>query len=103
MKQWLYRLQALRLEMLVTGGTEEERAVLDRHFAYLQRLCDEGIVQLAGRTLLEDYHSFGIVIFRAPDEDAALAVMRNDPGVQERLFRAELFPWRTALPQRTGQ
>lgn len=98
MKHWLYRIQPLRLEMLVSGGTEEEKAVLAQHFDYLQRLTDEGVVQLAGRTVLADYHSFGIVIFLAPDEDAALAIMHNDPGVRERLFRAELFPWRTALP-----
>ncbi len=98
MKHWLYRIQPLRLEMLVTGGTAEEKAILEQHFAYLQELCDEGRVQLAGRTLLADYHSFGIVIFQAPDEDAALAIMHKDPGVQQRLFRAELFPWRTALP-----
>lgn len=98
MKQWLYRIQPLRLEMLVSGGTQEESAVLAQHFDYLKRLSDEGVVQLAGRTLLADYHSFGIVIFQATDEEEALAVMRDDPGVRERLFRAELFPWRTALP-----
>ena len=98
MKQWLYRIQPLSLEMLVTGGTAEEKTVLQEHFSYLQRLCDEGVVQLAGRTLLTDYQSFGIVIFQAPDEEAALAVMKGDPGVQQRLFRAELFPWRMALP-----
>lgn len=98
MKQWLYRIQALRLEMLASGGTQQEQAVLAQHFDYLKRLCDEGVVQLAGRTLLADYHSFGIVIFRAADEEAALEIMRGDPGVRERLFRAELFPWRTALP-----
>ncbi len=98
MKQWLYRIQPLSLEMLVTGGTAEEKAVLQQHFSYLQRLCDEGVVQLAGRTLLTDYQSFGIVIFQAPDEEAALAVMHDDPGVRQRLFRAELYPWRIALP-----
>ena len=98
MRQWLYRIQALRLDMLVSGGTPQEQAVLAQHFDYLKRLADEGVVLLAGRTLLADYHSFGIVIFRAADEQAALALMRDDPGVRERLFRAELFPWRTALP-----
>ncbi len=99
MKQWLYRIQPVRLELLVAGGTAEEEATLAQHFSYLQRLTEAGVVQLAGRTLLADYHSFGIVIFHAPDEEAALVIMHNDPGVQERLFRAELFPWRTALPQ----
>ena len=99
MKQWIYRIQVVRLELLVAGGTEEEEAVLARHFAYLQGLSDAGVVQLAGRTLTEDYQSFGLVMFRAEDEEAALAIMQGDPGVQARLFRAELYPWRVALPQ----
>ncbi len=99
MKQWIYRIQPVRLELLVAGGSAEEEAILAQHFSYLKQLSDAGVVQLAGRTLLADYHSFGLVMFRAEDEAAALAIMHNDPGVKARLFRAELFPWRSALPQ----
>lgn len=99
MKQWIYRIQPVRLELLVAGSSAGEEAILAQHFAYLKQLSDTNVVQLAGRTLLADYHSFGLVMFRAEDEAAALAIMHNDPGVKARLFRAELFPWRSALPQ----
>ena len=99
MQQWLYRIRPTRLEMLVSGGTPAERAVLAQHFAWLKQRCEAGVVQLAGRSLTSDEHSFGLVIFQAPDEAAALQVMNDDPAVRAGLFRAELFPWRIALPQ----
>jgi len=102
MKQWLYRIQPVRRELLTAGGTAGEKATLAQHFAYLQRLTEEGVVQLAGRTLTTDYLSFGLVMFRAPDEAAAMAIMQQDPAVQAGIFRAELFPWRVALSSGAG-
>ena len=97
MKEFLYRIQTVRPAMLSTGATAEEEAAVTAHFAYLQRLADEGVVILAGRTLNTDASSFGIVIFQAEDEIAARAIVDNDPAIQQRIMRAELFPYRVAL------
>lgn len=97
MKEFLYRIQTVRPAMLVEGTTAEEDAAVAEHFAYLQRLTAEGVVILAGRTLNTDVSSFGLVIFRAQDEAAARAIVDNDPAVQQRVMRAELFPYRIAL------
>jgi uncharacterized protein YciI len=83
--------------MLSDGPTLEEEAIVSEHFAYLQRLADEGTVILAGRTLNTDDSSFGIVIFKAESEQAAQAVMNDDPAVRRDLMRARLFPYRIAL------
>jgi len=68
-----------------------------QHFDYLKALTVQGVVVLAGRTLNTDESSFGIVILTAASEDAARAIMHNDPAVKQGVMRAELFPYRIAL------
>ena len=98
---YLYRIQPTRLEMLTHGPTAEEAEVVTQHFAYLQRLNEQGVVMLAGWTLNTDERSFGIVIFRADSEEAARRVMEQDPAVRNRVMRAELYPYRIALMAKT--
>jgi len=95
--QYLYRIQPSRLAMLAQGATPEEEAVIDAHFSYLQDLTRRGVVLLAGRTLNTDPSAFGIVIFEAESDQAALAIMQADPAVRAGVMRAELFPYRVAL------
>ncbi len=83
--------------MLTDGPTPEEASYVAEHFTYLKRLTDEGIVLLAGRTLTMDEASFGIVLFRADAEPAAVNLMENDPAVRAGVMRATLYPFRIAL------
>lgn len=94
---WLYRIQPVRDHMLRDGPTEREQELIGKHFLYLQDLHARGVVRLAGRTLNTHSNSFGLVLFSAADEEAALALMRGDPAVAAGVFRAELFPFRVAL------
>ena len=102
MQQFLYRIQPTRKEMLTGGPTPSEVSVIDQHFEYLARLVAEGVVFLAGRTLITDERTFGIVIFQAPTEAEAIELMRNDPAVSGGVMAAELFPYRIALWSPTG-
>ncbi|MBL8165308.1 MAG: hypothetical protein JNJ61_25215 [Anaerolineae bacterium] len=97
MPQFLYRIQPTRTEMLSDGPTPQEAEIVSQHFAYLQRLTENGIVILAGRTLNVDETAFGIIIFNASDEAAAHQIMESDPAVQQGVMRASLFPYRIAL------
>ena len=97
--QFIYRIQPVRREHLSGGATPDEEATVERHFAYLQGLAARGVVLLAGRTLTADTASFGIIIFEAEDEAAARRLVDEDPAVAARVFRAELFPFRIALPR----
>ena len=96
-KQYLYKIQPTRPEMLSQGSTPQEDAIVSEHFAYLQDLTRRGVVILAGRTLNTDATSFGIVIFQAESQAAAQAVVDNDPAVRQGVMRAELYPYRIAL------
>ena len=97
MQQFLYRIAPTRLEMLPEGPTEQEAAIVGEHFEYLQKLVESGIVFMAGRTLNNDTRAFGIVIFAAESEEAALRLVQNDPAVHRGVMKAELFPYRVAL------
>ena len=65
MAQWIYRIVPTRPEM-VAAATDEESAVIEEHFGYLQALKAAGILILAGRTQIDE-GTFGITIFEAPD------------------------------------
>jgi len=95
-RYFLYTLRPSRLERLSEGPTPEEAAIISEHFAYLEALTEQGIVLLAGRTLTTDERTFGIVVLKAESQEAARAIMANDPGVKGGVQRAELFPYRIA-------
>jgi uncharacterized protein len=83
--------------MLTEGPTGREASIINQHFEYLQKLVAQGVVFMAGRTLNSDERTFGIVIFEAATEAAAVVLMQNDPAVKLGLMKAELFPYRLAL------
>jgi uncharacterized protein YciI len=97
MAMWLIRVRPARLAMLGEGPTREEQLRVGEHFAYLQELCREGVVHLAGRTQDTGPESMGLVLLSAPDEEAARARMEADPAVRHGVFHAALFPYRVAL------
>lgn len=97
MPQFIYRIKPTRADMLKTGPTDTEAAVVGQHFEYLKKLTDKGIVLMAGRTLSEDENTFGIVIFEAESDMAANSIMLNDPAVTQGVMRAELWPFRVVL------
>jgi len=94
MSEFLYRIQPTRPAMLTEGPTPEEREAIAAHLAYLEHLAAADIALLFGRTQTADSSTFGIVIFRADSPDEARQVMADDPAVQARVMRAEVFPFR---------
>ena len=94
---FLYKIQPVRPAMLTEGSTETESKTVSEHFEYLKSLTEKGTVMLAGRTQNRDYSSFGIVIFSAESEEKAREIMSNDPAVKNRVFPAELFPYKNSL------
>ena len=95
MAEWLYRIVPTRPAM-VAEPTERESEIVGAHFRYLLGLRDRGILILAGRTQ-ESVGTWGITIYEAEDEDAARAVMDDDPAVAAGVFEASLHPYRVAV------
>ncbi len=93
MKEYLYLIHPYR-HGFFDAPTPEEEAVLDEHFAYLEKAAETGIVLLAG-PCTDD--TFGLVVFRAENDEAANAFMLNDPSVKKNVMMAELHPFRVSL------
>lgn len=93
--QWLYRIVPTRPAM-VQDATPQEEALVGEHFAYLLTLRDQGSLILAGRTQ-EDVGTFGIVIFEAPDLEAARTIAEGDPAVAGGAFAMTLHPYAVAV------
>jgi len=79
---------------LIDETTPEEEARLGEHFAYLERALEDGKLILAGPCLDGE---FGVVVFRASTQEAALEFMQSDPAVRYGLMTAELHAFRVSL------
>jgi uncharacterized protein len=96
-QEYLYRLQLVRGDMLRTGPTAEEQAVVTEHFAYLQDLTARGRIILVGRTLTTDENTMGLSVFRAHSEDEARKIMNEDPAVKKGIMTGTLYPFKVVL------
>jgi uncharacterized protein YciI len=94
MAEWIYFLHPPR-ENFAATMTGEEKAVWGTHFERLRRLTAEGTMILVGPTL--GTVNTGIAIFEAPDEEAARAIMDEDPAISSGIARGELRPFVVSL------
>ncbi len=96
-KHFIYVFDPVRPELVTDphAWTEEDELIGERHFAYLRKATDNGIVLMAGRSL--DGEGPAIVIFETSSEQEARRFMEADPFVAEGLMRASLHPFRASL------
>jgi uncharacterized protein YciI len=94
MAEWIYFIHPPR-ENFAETMTEEEIEVWSVHFERFQRLLAEGVIVLVGPTL--GPKNTGIAIFEATDEDAARALMNEDPVIAGGYADGELRPFRISL------
>jgi uncharacterized protein YciI len=93
MPEYIYLIHPYRHEFY-EQPTPDEEAAMQAHFDYLKEAAAQGTVLLAGPCLDE---TFGLVVFRAEDEQAARAFMHNDPSVRCNVMMAELHPLKISL------
>ena len=75
-------------------ATEEENKIISEHFLYLKNLLEKKILILAGPELNA---KFGIAVLETNTEAEARKIMENDPAIINKVFTAELFPFRVSL------
>jgi uncharacterized protein YciI len=93
MPDYIYLIHPLRHEFF-DSPTPQEETVMEAHFEYLKQATAEGVVLLAGPCLDE---TFGVVVIRAENDEAARAFMLNDPSVSSNVMMAELHPMKVSL------
>jgi uncharacterized protein YciI len=93
MPEYLYLIHPYR-HGFYDSPTQEEDAILEEHFNYLKGAAEAGIVLLAGPCLDK---TFGLVVFRAENDEAANVFMFADPSVKKNVMMAELHPMRVSV------
>lgn len=97
MAQFLYVLQVTRPAMLTEGPNERERSVLFQHFAHLQKLMEDGVLILAGRTQTTHPETMGLAIYNADSLEAAVAIKDSDPVIIHGVMTATVYPYQIAF------
>ncbi len=87
MAEWIFYFIHPARDDFAATMSPLERAVWSTHGARLERMLAEGTLILAGPTL--GRINTGIVVFAAPDEEGAMALMEEDPVFQGGYARAE--------------
>jgi len=97
LKQYLYTVQVGRIGML-TDPTEKEKGIASEHVAYMKKLTKEGIGIFGGAVNgIRDSRHLGLFVFQAENDNAARAIVNDDPAVKTRLMRVCLYPYLIAL------
>ena len=99
-KQFIYVLHLVPRLHDDKAWTAEDKAAVDRHLANFKEATQSGQLILAGRTREPGDKTFGIAIFEAADEAAALKFMETDPAVVAGVMTAELHPFAVVLERK---
>jgi uncharacterized protein len=97
--QWLGILTLAEKYKEQKNWSKEDEAITGEHFQRLVKLKNEGVVILAGRTMLDlkDASMMGLVIFYAKDEKEAAQFMQDDPAVKNKIMLAKVVPYAVAI------
>ena len=68
--------------------TEKDNQIVDAHFKRLQQDYDAGKIVHVGRTLNPYDDGFGVVIYKAKNDEEAKKYMSEDPAIKENIMTA---------------
>ncbi len=81
-------------QRFLATATDQQRAVVQEHGAWLEARYAEGRVRFAGRC----YDGpFGLVVLEADSEEDARKLVEADPSIRSGTQSAELYPFNTFL------
>ncbi|CRK81978.1 YciI family protein [Neobacillus massiliamazoniensis] len=76
--------------------TEEEKAVMAQHFAYVNQLFSEGKIFFSGACT---DGAMGIIIYQAESYESAFEMFQNDPLVKSGITNTDLHPFKAGHMQ----
>lgn len=93
-----YGMKSYMMVILKTGPNKiEDKAKLNElfkgHMNNINKLSSEGKLVVAGPFGKNDKDYRGIFIFNAKTAEQAIALLKDDPAIQEKLLEAEIIPW----------
>jgi uncharacterized protein YciI len=75
--------------------TDEERAIMHRHAAYLRSFMDKGIVKVFG-PVLDPAGAFGMGVLEVENEDQLKDIIAGDPASS--INKYEFYPMMAVMP-----
>lgn len=93
MPEYIYLIHPFRHEFF-ENPTPQEEQVMEAHYEYLKQAVSDGKVLLAGPCIDE---TFGVVVLKVENDQAARHFMLNDPSVKSNVMLAELHPMKVSL------
>lgn len=93
MPEYIYLIHPFRHEFF-ENPTPQEEQVMEAHYEYLKQAVSDGKVLLAGPCMDE---TFGVVVLKVENDQAARDFMLNDPSVKSNVMMAELHPMKVSL------
>jgi uncharacterized protein YciI len=97
LKTYIYVLKLAQHLLEGQNLTEKEERIVAMHFDGLKKLLIEKRLILAGKTDGINEDTFGIVIFKANNDNEALEMMNDDPAVKQGIMTAKIYPYSIAL------
>jgi uncharacterized protein YciI len=94
---FIYKLILIDRLFKEDNWTDEDEAIVGRHYNHLVSLKEKGKLVLAGKTSGLDKDTYGIVIFQADNLDDAKVIMENDPAIKEGIMTGHLQGYDVAL------
>ena len=80
--------------------TEEDHQAVERHFLRLKKDFEAGKLMHVGRTDDPTHGGFGLVIFKAMDDEDANRYMEEDPAIIGKLMKGSCFLYRPVFHQK---
>jgi uncharacterized protein YciI len=93
MPHYAYRVIPKRPDFIRTMS-EADRAIIGRHWNYLQEQFAAGKINVVGRC---EHGEYGLTIVEVPSPEEARQIMQGDPAVAEGLMDAEMHEFRLLL------
>jgi uncharacterized protein YciI len=90
---FLFTMRPKRPDFLTTM-TMNEKTAMEQHFAYTEKLFDQGMIMVGGAAT---DGTIGIIILRADSADEARQIYEHDPAVIAGIGNTELHPFRLGL------
>jgi uncharacterized protein YciI len=78
-------------EKWLQNMTEEEKAIMAKHFVYVNQLSTEGKIVLSGACT---DGAMGLIIYNANSYELALEMFENDPLVKSGIVHNEFHPFK---------
>ncbi|HWG60862.1 MAG TPA: YciI family protein [Streptosporangiaceae bacterium] len=94
MAEWVFFMHPPRDDFIATM-TDRERSAFDAHAAWLRQLLADDLLIASGPCLGKV--NTGIVIFEAPNEEAARRIIADEPVTDRGYMPGDLRPYRLGL------